>query len=99
MIELLKKNHDLSELDLCFVKSANESKSALSALKKQVNETFEERFKARNLEFRVEIHRTGDQYVRYVLKEKPIEQDGTSRSRIFNFIKRVEKHKKEREFE
>ena len=97
LIDFLSKHRDLSKFEVCCVQSNFESKSALSALKKLVNETFADRFKARNLAFYIEIHtKKADQYIRCVLKghHEPLGQNRADEMRMFSFIKRVNAAKK-----
>lgn len=91
LIDLLKNCKNLADLEVCFIRSHSESKSELSATKKLVNETFSARFKARKLEFRVEIHTNVDQvdqFVRCVLKKdhQPIEMRKWSETSMFELI-------------
>lgn len=92
LVDFLKNHRDLVDFEVSFIRSNNESQTELSELKKRVNETFSERFKARKLEFRVEIYTKVDQFVRYRLHEAhmPIGMDGWSKineTMMFRLIK------------
>lgn len=90
LIDLLKKHRDLSNLDICFIMQMNiESKTELSNFKKQVNETFSERFEARRREFHARIYtKNGHQFVRYVMKidHQPIEMPEEEEVRMFALV-------------
>ena len=69
MLELLKRARFIKKVDVCFARPKGHDKSELSALKKLVNETLGERFKANGLVFCIQIHtnQRGHQFVRYAL--------------------------------
>ena len=90
LIDLMKNTRDLAALDVCFIRSNSESRAKLSEFRKRMNETFSERFKARGLEFRVEIHTKLDQFVRYLLFEVHERTEMPDKTNMFWFIE----HKK-----
>lgn len=88
LIDLLKAKRDLTNLDICFIRSANESKDELSSFKRRMIETFTG-FEERRREFRVQIHTNEHQFVRYLMKidHHPMEMPAADEERMFALVK------------
>lgn len=95
IIELLEASVHLYVADLLFIKPVELQKEQLSAFKKLVNNRFRDRFKARALLFKIEVHsRKSDKFVRYALgdEENPVGKfDSGQKNRMFTMIEYMHK--------
>ena len=100
VIQLISELKYLQMLNVCFVRPSRMVKAELSAFRKLVNRTFSEKFKAKGLQFAVEIYtrKESEQFVRYLLDKADRIKTGSHKltefeeNRMFCFVK---EHKSE----